>query len=129
MLLSLLLILMICYPKNEGLAQTKPIKQGDAAPYDGILFSIDEGNKLRFKLLDLDFYIKQNESLNKSLDLSMNKSDLIEQKNKILVDQNINLAKSLNDQRGMSTFEHIMWFGLGSLVTVGIAYGVRQAIK
>lgn len=104
------------------------LKKGDKATFDGILISQDKAQEIKNTSVERDNLLQINDSLNKSLILQSQISDLNQQKVNILQDQDTKLAKSLQDSQSMNNWEKIMWFSLGFIIPVAGFYGVRQAI-
>jgi serine/threonine protein kinase len=70
-----------------------------------------------------------NLSLEKSLELEKKNSELQNQKVNVVLEQNLNLTKSLNEERSMSNWERILWFGLGVVGTGMAVYGASKIAK
>lgn len=112
---------------------------GDTDPYlapsghvlkqESWVFSPNKALEVRNKLVDLDSQLKINDSLNKQIDLYKGLNDIQKINLNLVMEQNDKLAKSLNDERSMTNWERIGWFGIGVLATVLTVYGVNQATK
>lgn len=105
------------------------LKKGDSAPNDGILISQDKAQEIKNTTIERDGLLQINDSLNKSLTLQTQISDINQKKVQLLSDQDDKLAKSLQNSQTMNTLEKVLWFSLGFIVPVAGFYGVRQAIK
>jgi hypothetical protein len=122
--ISLILLLI----SNIALADDPTILQlGDKAPYIGLLFSPTKANELRQGLLERDYYLKINDSLNKSIDLQQ--AIINDQNNKInlLITQDDSLAKNLQSERNVSEWTKAAYFLLGIAATVGAGYAIKRA--
>lgn len=102
------------------------LENGDKAPYQGLLFPVDEANKIRGELIEKDALVEINKSLNKSLDLYKNNELIYQQQKSILLDQNDKLAKSLYEERKITNWERIGLVVLGIGITGLAIYGVKQ---
>lgn len=105
------------------------LNKDQAAPYQGLLFSIQKANELKNTAIERDNLLKINESLNKSLSLQ---DDIINRQNQkvdILLNQNDKLAKSLGDERTIGSWERYGYVLLGVIMTVGAGFAINQAGK
>lgn len=95
------------------------IKKGDASPCEGYVMSTDTETKIR---TDISYKQALIDNLTKSNDLQTN---LIK-----IQGEQVNVYQSeLDKSRSLSTFEKVMYFGLGALVTGVVAYGTVRAIR
>lgn len=105
------------------------LSKGQPAPYDGILLDKEKSDKIRDELIEKDALVKINESLNKSIKLHRDNEDILNGQKKMLVDQNIELTRALNDSRETSTWTKIGFFALGFIVTSAAVYGATRLAK
>jgi hypothetical protein len=117
-----LLISNIALPDDPTL-----LNKDQAAPYQGLLFSIGKANDLKNSVLERDSLLKINESLNKSITLQENIISKQNEKVDILLTQNDRLAKSLGDERVVGSWERFGYFLLGIVATVGAGFAINQA--
>lgn len=125
-----MLVVLLTFSQNVK-ADTSPsyLNKGDASPYAGLLFSVDDANSIRKQLIDLDTSKALNDSLNKSIDLYKNNETFYQQQKQVLLEQNDKLAKSLYEERQMTNWERAGFFVLGIAVTGLAFYGVKQLTK
>jgi hypothetical protein len=124
-LISLLLI--ISTTANAGNAIT--VKTGDVvspAFNEGTLVDKDQANRIKDQLVERDGLSKENESYKKSIDLYKSNEVIYLDQKGMLLKQNIELTKTLNDTRETSNWTKIGYFVLGVAVT-GLA--VSAAVK
>lgn len=103
------------------------INKDQPSPYKGYLFTIEEEQALREKMVELDF--------------AKQKIDLITQQNTLYVanekiyldqvtlwrDQAHNLAKINAEKQELQFWKNTFFFALGAALTTAIVYGVSQA--
>lgn len=95
------------------MADSKAIKKGEIAPFDGVLIDNATANKLNNDSLELDKQLKINEYQNKITDIDAEKI-------KILSTQNDKLATQLQSSRQFENWERILYITLGiAAATVG----------
>ncbi|NJO65455.1 MAG: hypothetical protein HC836_47400 [Richelia sp. RM2_1_2] len=94
---------------------------------DSWVFSPDKAKEVRNKLIDLEFFTETNKSLNRSIELYKSNELIYQNKEKILLEQNDNLAKNLNDSRTLSSWERIGWFTLGIAAAVLAGFAIKKA--
>ena len=111
-----LIILTIATTTNIH-ADTVFLKQGEQAPTDGYHVDVDTMKKIRKDGLERDAYKKENESLNKSLELQNLSLQLRKEQVDMLTKDSDRLAERLRKSSQMSTWERVGWFGLGILAT------------
>ena len=102
------------------------LNKGEAAPYTGVLMTPEKSEKIKDELIEKDSLTRINESYRKSIDLYKSNEDVLGQQKSLLMNQNIELSKALNDARGTTTWEKI------GLITLGVAvagFGVWGASR
>jgi hypothetical protein len=109
--------------------QAIDLKQGQIAPYDGILLDKEKANKVKNELIEKDGLKQDNTSLNKQLIYYKSNEDMLNQKSDMLLKQNLEMTKSLNEARSTSNWEKIGFFVLGVVVTGAAAYGVSRITR
>lgn len=105
------------------------LNRGDPAPYPGVLLDKEKSDKIRDELIEKDALVKINESLNKTVILYRSNEDILSGQKKMLLDQNIELTKVLNDTRETSNWTKIGYFVLGMAVTSAAVYGATKLAK
>jgi hypothetical protein len=100
--------------------------KGQSAPFNGILFTIEQSQDLRTKVLERDAFEKLNNSLEKSLGISEHNYQIESEKNQILDKRNDDLAKSLREARSTSDLEKVLYTGLGAAVIIFGAFIVKS---
>lgn len=105
------------------------INKGDSAPFSGTLLDKEKSDKIRDELIDKDALVKVNESLNKTVLIYRSNEDILNGQKKLLLDQNIELTKTLNDTRETTTLAKVGFFLLGVAVTSAAVYGATRLAK
>lgn len=123
----IILMLLIAQPVFADTAQN--ISKGQPAPYDGVIMDKERSEKVRDELIDKDALVKTNESLNKSIKLYQSNEDILNGQKQLLLNQNIELTKTLNDTRETSTLTKVGFFLLGVAVTSAAVYGATRLAK
>lgn len=106
--------------------QAIDLEKDQKAPYSGTLLDKEKANNVKNELLEKDSLAKQNESLNKELNLFKVNQDYMNEKNDLLLKQNIDLTKNLNDTRQMSDWTKVGYFLLGVVVVGAGVYGASR---
>lgn len=75
---TLIILSLVCNTAFAG--SITAIKQGVPAPYEGVLFDVEEANKLRADKLELDFKVKEASLLTQRLDLATKEVDRLAEK-------------------------------------------------
>lgn len=123
-LISLILIL-----STPAYADTAiKVKTGDVVtiPFDqGTLLDTDKATKIKDQLINGDTCAKENESFQKSVDFYKKNQTLYQDENNLLLNQNIELNKSLNSAHRTSDWEKIGYIILGA----GILYGASRLTR
>jgi hypothetical protein len=109
-----------------SLADTIFITKDQPAPFSGFLFDEASAKKTRIELLNKDFLKETNESLNRSLNLSVQNSEYKDKQINILLEQNDKLAKANSSQRSANFWENSLYFLAGVGITGFIAYGLQK---
>lgn len=108
------------------------VKTGDVVTkeYDGgTLLDKEKANKIKDELIEKDGLVRTNESLNRSVQLYRANEIIYNDQKKMLIDQNVELTKTLNDTRETSTFTKVAYF-LGGVALTGLAvYGASRLAK
>ncbi len=106
--------------------QSVDLSKGTPAPYDGVLLDKERANSVKNELIEKDYLQRSNESLNKSINLYKDNENILNQKSDILLKQNTDLIKNLNESRSVSTWEKVGFFILGVAVTGAAVYGASR---
>lgn len=96
------------------------LNQGQTAPYSGFLLPKEKVQELYNNTTERDFYKNTNDSLKKSIDLEQSNNNIKDQKIKLLLDQNDQLAKTAYNARELSNWEKIGYF-LGGIIVTSLA--------
>lgn len=118
------LLLLISNPAFADQAQS--IKLGQPAPYDGTIMDKEKSEKIRDQLIERDAFEKQNQSYEKSINLYKTNETLYRGENDMLLHQNIDLTKTLNDQRTTSDWVKVGYFVLGIVITAAAVKGAAS---
>lgn len=108
------------------------VKTGDVVTkeYDGgSLLDREKANKIKDELIEKDGLVRTNESLNRSVKLYRDNEIIYNDQKKLLLDQNIELTKVLNDTRETSTFTKVLYFLGGVAITSAAVYGASRLAK
>lgn len=115
---------------NPSFAQdVQYLSKDQKAPFEGFLFTASKASELKDAVIERDNYKLINLSLEKSLELEKKNSELQNQKVNVVLEQNLNLTKSLNEERSMTNWERVLWFGLGVIGTGLAVYGASKIAK
>ena len=128
-LLRILSISLIVGSSSSFSYDSVHLQKGTQAPFEGLLFSLEDASKLRVDLLEKDTYLLLNESYKKSFNLLEASTKLKDEQFDLVMKRNLELTKSLNSQKDMNDWERFMWFGLGILTSTLTVYGIKNATK
>ncbi len=121
--------LAISLISNTAYADVIWLEKGTAANFSGFLFDEKAGKDVKAKLVDLEYFQKLNESLQKQVTFLEAIEKRSEEKLTIVLDRNDQLAKSLNSARSLNDLERVLYFAAGVLGTILVLYGVKQVAK
>jgi hypothetical protein len=110
-------------------AQVVHLDKGSPSPFEGYLFSIESEKANRKSLLDLDIYKELDASNRRMLDLKTQENTILTQQYVLWKDQSASLSKQLVSARNDTFWHSLLYFGLGCLVTTGLAYAVNKATR
>ena len=113
--LIIILISNNCFCDNAS----TPLKKGQAAPFDGVLVTNEQANKIKDALIDNDGLKKINEYQATTIDLQKKNADVDAQKITLLSQQNDKLSTTLESTRQFNTWEKVLFIGLG-IVAAGV---------
>lgn len=106
--------------------EATPIKKGDPSPYTGTVLDTEKANKIKDQLIERDSFEKENQSYKKSIDLYKSSETILYGQKDMLLNQNIELTKTLNDTRSTSDWLKVGYFVLGVAVTGLAVYGASR---
>jgi hypothetical protein len=115
-----LLILFLLVPEIALGTDPTLLKKGEAAPYEGLLFSPTKAASIKQNLELLDITKQLNTSYQNEIKLLKSNSTDDSQKLQLLSDQNDKLAKSANEDKSMNNWERFGYF-IGGALVMGIA--------
>ena len=125
-----LLILLLSVTLTVGInAKSVDIKEGDKAPFSGVLVDYETMRKIRVDLLTKDAQTKEIESLERSLKLSQLNVNLNKEQVQILRESNDRMADRLRKTTSLSTWERVGWFALGVLGTGFAVKGAGELLR
>lgn len=110
-------------------AQVQHLDKGQAAPFEGYIFSLEAERANRKSLLDLDVYKALDESNKRMLELRVQENQILTQQYNLWKTQSESLSKQLVESNNNSFWKSLLYFSLGALVTTGIAFGVTRATR
>lgn len=96
------------------------LNKDQPAPFEGYLTTPTKTKDLYNIQLERDAFQKENESLNKSLNLQQTNLGLKDNQINILLNQNDNLAKALDAERTLNNWEKVGYFA-GGIILTGLA--------
>lgn len=118
MKLAVTTLLVFAFTIECAIADTAVnINKGEPAPYTGVLLDLEKAEKIRDELIDKDTLQKTNESLNKSILLYKSNEEILSNHKNLLLNQNMELTKTLNDTRETSGWVKAAYFVLGMAAT------------
>ncbi len=115
--------------KNAYADDAVSLEKGEKAPFSGILLPLDKAREIAVIKETADTNVKIIQSYKISLDLQKDIIERQDNKVKILLDQNDNLAKNLASARQVSDIERIVWVSLGIGAAVLAGHAISQASK
>lgn len=123
-------ILIFVFTVQSALAnQAVELDKGQPAPYPGTLLDKEKSKEIRDELIEKDGLVKTNESLNKSINLYKSNEEILGKQKDLLLNQNIELTKVLNDTRSMNGWERVGFFILGVAITSAAVYGASKLAR
>ncbi len=125
----LILLSNLATCKNAYADDAVSIEKGEKAPFSGILLPLDKAKELAVIKETADTNVKIIQSYKLSLDLQEDIIKRQDNKVKILLDQNDNLAKNLASARQVSDIERIVWVSIGIGTAVLAGHVISQAAK
>lgn len=111
---------------SSASAQSVFLEKDKPAPFAGILLPREMAESIRRADLELEFKKFEVESLNKKIELFKQNDALQNDKVNVLLTQNTNLSKSLFEERTVTMWERVAWFGLGVVATSLAVYGTKK---
>lgn len=109
--------------------QVQYLPKDTPAPYTGYLFTPEAEKANRKSLLDLDIYKQLDESNKRILDLRMQENKVLTEQYQLWKEQSDSLSKQLVSARNDTFWKSLVYFGLGCIVTTGLAFAVNKATK
>jgi hypothetical protein len=109
--------------------QVQYLPKDTPAPYTGYLFTLEAEKANRKSLLDLDIYKQLDESNKRILDLRLQENKVLTEQYQLWKGQSDSLSKQLVSARNDTFWKSLVYFGLGCLVTTGLAFAVNKATK
>lgn len=122
-----LLVLMLIPATVFG--QVQYIEKNTPAPYSGFLFTVEAERANRKSLLDLDVYKQLDESNKRMLELRIQENKVLTDQYTLWKTQSESLSKQLVDANNNSFWKSLLYFGLGCVVTTGLAFAVTRATR
>lgn len=123
-MLSILLSFLIL--ENNTLALVVPLNQNELAPFQGLLFDKTSADKMYTELNDYDKVKLLNKSLEVSIDLYQKNEEVYKQEVQELTVQNTSLSEAVIKAKDNTTWDRILYFGLGVLTTSLIVYATKK---
>jgi hypothetical protein len=123
------ILLILATSVNTVAQDAVKLNKDDKAPFTGILVTVEALDSLRKDVIERDGLKLINQSLNNTITLQ---EEIISRQNNqrvMLMDQNDKLAKSLQSERSMKSWERIGLVGLGILASGAAALAFNKAYK
>lgn len=105
------------------------LDKGQPAPFPGTLLDKETSQKVKNDLIERDALKSTNESLNRSIKLYKDNQNILHDQKDMLLNQNIELTKTLNDTRETSDWVKVGYFVLGIVITGAGVYGASKLSK
>lgn len=126
-------ILILTFTIQSAFAdQAVTVRAGDIIKpeYDkGTLFDREKAEKIKDELIEKDGLVKQVESYDKTIKLYRSNEEILNGQKDMLLKQNIELTKTLNDTRETSDWLKVGYFVLGIGVAGIAVYGASRLSK
>lgn len=122
-------LIVLTITSNSYAVESRFLEEGTPAPFSGYLIPPSTTKELKDAVIERDGFRLINTSLEKSISIYKQNEVLYTDKVNVLVNQNDNLAKSLESARSTSDLTKILWFGLGVVATGFAIYGAKAATK
>lgn len=123
------LILILCLSSYNTFAQVKYVEKGEPAPFTGYLFTPEKESEVRQQVESLKYFKLLDESNQRIIQLKDRELELIKNQGVLWQQQADQLSKQLEEARAGSFWRQTLYFGLGALVTTGLAFAVNQSSK
>lgn len=105
------------------------IDKGTPAPCEGFIFSLDKEQEIRKQLEEYKTLKFINANLELIIKLKDSQIDILGQQVTLWQDQSTRLSKQVIESQDKSFWRSALYFGLGALVTTGLAFAVNKATK
>lgn len=120
-------LIIVSLTSNVFAQDAVTVNKGEPSPFTGILLSPTKAEQVRQELIERDQLKLFNQTLLQKID---NQDKIIDNQGKqvrLLTDQNSKLMNEINSRK-TSTFERVMWFSLGVVVTGTAFYGASRVL-
>lgn len=124
------LLLILSTPAYAGNATR--VHTGDVVTKEyneGTLLDKEQADRIKDQLIERDAFEKENASYKKSVELYKSNEVILSNQKDLLLNQNIKLTETLNDQRDMSEWTKIGYFVLGVAVTGLAVHAAGKLVK
>lgn len=105
------------------------IKKGEVAVCDGFLFSPEAEKRAATARDDAKYYKELTDKLFERQDLATKERDILERRLNLYVEQSRTLSEALTKKQHEDFWQKALYFGLGAVITGGVAYGVVKTLK
>lgn len=119
-LVSTLLIILLSFNFTYG--QVKFLEKGAEAPYSGYLFTPEKEQELRIKNSLVPLLEEQSKKQNEIIDIQNKRIESYQKNYDVLYEEYIRREK-------MNDWNKVLYFGIGSVVTGFIAYGLLSTLN
>lgn len=131
---SILLVLILVLNQTAFAADTCPddvqvINKGQVANCSGLLFSPEASKQMDEAIADSKYFKEVNGKLIERKKLTDEEISILDQRLKLYMNESNVLAKELSSRNSESSFQRIIYFGLGVLATGVAVYGASQLNK
>lgn len=126
--LSFLLIAILINNSSTSFGQAVTLlPKGTPAPFDGFLLPKDNATNIRKQLIEYDHQKDLIDVLNQELTLKQQQSDIKDKELTYLINQTSELSKQDMSIKEKSTWDFLLYFGLGVVATSIAIYSVERA--
>lgn len=124
---NILLITLLI--SNIAFGQVKYLEKGEQAPFTGYLFTPEKESEVRQNNESLKYYKLLDESNQRIIQMKDQELSIVRDQGALWQTQSQNLSKQLEDAKSGSFWKQTLYFGLGALITTGLAFAVNQSSK
>lgn len=122
-------LFILCLLPSLVFGQVKYVEKGEPAPFTGYLFTPEKEGEVRQDVESLKYYKLLDESNQRIIALKDKELAAVNANYAIWQKQSEQLSKELEDAKSNSFWRQTLYFGLGALLTTGLAFAVNKSTK